>query len=68
MRPSQKRLVFISLAATLVVLFCAGLVAGYLERHSSLCPDDKPPIAQQDTGLGQVLFRCRDGETVTANN
>jgi hypothetical protein len=67
-QPSRKRLVYISLAATLVVLFCVGVIAGYLERHNSLCPDDKPPVAQQDTGLGEVLFRCHNGETVTSNN
>jgi len=68
MRPAQKRLVYLSLAATLLALFCAGILAGYIERHSSICPDNKPPIAQQDTGLGQILFLCHNGKTVTSNN
>jgi hypothetical protein len=68
MRPAQKRLIYISLAATLGVLFLAGLLAGYLDRHTAICADRKPPVAQQDTGLGQVLFRCHNGQIVTNND
>jgi len=68
MRPSKRRLVYLSLAATVFALFCAGLLAGYLDRHSSICPDNKPPVSEEDTGLGQVLFRCHNGKTVTSNN
>jgi hypothetical protein len=60
--------VYISLAAALALLFVIGLIAGYVGRHSSICKDNKPPTAEQDTGLGQVLFRCQNGQTVTSNN
>lgn len=68
MRPAQKKVFYVSLAALLLVLFVAGVITGYVGRHSSICPDGKPPTAQQDTGLGQVLFRCQNGQTVTSND
>lgn len=68
MRPAQKRLFYLVLAATLLVLFVAGLVTGYVGRHTAICPDGKPPLSQEDTGIGQVLFRCQDGRIVTNNN
>jgi hypothetical protein len=67
-RTQQKRVVYVALAAALVVLFAAGVVTGYLGRHTAICPDGKPPTGQQDTGLGQVLFRCHNGQIVTSNN
>jgi hypothetical protein len=67
-RSRQKRIVYISLAATLFLIFLAGILAGYIDRKSSICPDNRPPVAQEDTGLGQVLFRCADGKTVTSND
>jgi hypothetical protein len=67
-RPRQKRIVYISLAATLFLLFLAGMLAGYIDRKNSICPDNKPPVAENDNGLGQVLFRCADGKTVTSND
>lgn len=68
MKPAQKRLVYISLAAMLFALFLVGMIVGYIDRKSSICKDDKPPVAEQDTGLGQVLFRCANGQVVTSND
>ena len=68
MHPSQKRVVYATLAATLAVLFVAGLLAGYIGRHTPICADGKPPTGQQDTGIGQVLFRCHNGQIVTSND
>ena len=61
----QKRLVYISLFSVLVVLFAAGVTAGYLGRHSKICKDGKPPREQQDTGIGQVEYLCHNGQIVT---
>jgi hypothetical protein len=68
MHPARKRLVYVSLAALIAALFVAGVVTGYVDRHSSICRDNKPPVAQQDTGLGQILFKCADGQVVTSND
>lgn len=68
MRPRQKRIFYISLAGALLVLFVAGLVFGYVGRRTSICADHKPPVSQNDNGLGQILFRCQNGQIVTNNN
>ncbi len=65
MAPKQKRLVLLGLTALLVVLFAAGVIVGYMGRHTSLCPDGKPPVQQQDVGIGQVEYLCHDGKIVT---
>ncbi len=68
MRSRSKRIVYISLAAALLLIFVAGVVTGYVGRHSSICSDGKPPAAELDTGIGEVLFRCHNGQTVTSND
>jgi hypothetical protein len=68
MSPAQKRTVYLSLTAALVVLFVAGLLTGYVGRHTPLCADGKLPTGQQDVGIGQVRFRCHNGQIVTSNN
>jgi hypothetical protein len=65
MTREKKRQVYITLAALIVVLFAAGVVSGYMGRHTPLCKDGKPPRQQQDTGLGQVEYLCQDGSIVT---
>ena len=47
------------------MLFAAGVIAGYLGRHTPICTDGKPPRQQQDTGLGQIEYLCHDGQIVT---
>jgi hypothetical protein len=61
----QKRQVYVGLVAICAALFVAGLVFGYQGRHTPICKDGKPPRQQQDTGLGQVVFLCHDGQMVT---
>jgi hypothetical protein len=68
MRPAQKRIVYMALAATLIVLFLVGMLVGYIDRKNSICRDNRPPVAESDNGLGQVLFRCHNGQTVTSND
>jgi hypothetical protein len=65
MSPRQKRQVYVGLALTCLALFAAGLVWGYAGRHTPICKDGKPPVQQQDVGLGQVEFLCHDGSVVT---
>jgi len=61
----QKRLFYLGLTAAIVVLFAAGVISGYVGRHSSLCSDGKPPVQQQDVGIGQVEYLCHNGKIVT---
>ncbi len=61
----DKRRVYAGLAAVCLALFAIGLVYGYSGRKKPICPDGKPPVAQQDFGFGQVEFRCHDGQVVT---
>jgi len=61
----QKRLVYLGLTAAIVVLFAAGVISGYVGRHSSICSDGKPPVQQQDVGIGQVEYLCHNGKIVT---
>lgn len=68
MRPRQKRIFYVSLVGTLLLLFVAGLLAGYVGRRSSICADHKPPVSQNDNGLGEILFRCQNGQIVTNND
>ena len=65
MSRQQKRLIYVTLASLIVVLFAAGVIVGYAGRHTPLCKDGKPPRQQQDTGIGQVEYLCHDGTIVT---
>jgi hypothetical protein len=64
----NKRQVLLALGLVSLALFGAGMayfiVAG---RHHTTCPGGKTPIAQQDQGMGQVLYLCPSGETVTGS-
>jgi hypothetical protein len=64
MPPEQKRRVYIGLASVVLILFVVGVITGYRGRHTPICKDGKPPIAQQDTGIGQVAYRCHNGQIV----
>jgi hypothetical protein len=61
----QKRLVYLGLVVMAVVLFAAGALYGYANRHDPICPNGKAPVAQQDDDMGQVMYLCTNGETVT---
>ena len=43
----------------------AGLVYGYRGRHTPICKDGRPPVAQREDAMGQVEFICHNGTTVT---
>jgi hypothetical protein len=61
----DRRRVLIALAVLAVVGFVGGGIAAWLSRHDTICPDGRPPTSQQDFGLGQVVYKCRDGRLVT---
>ncbi len=65
MSRERKRAFYIGLAAIIAVLFAAGVVSGYMGRHTPICKDGKPPRQQQDTGLGQIEYLCHNGDIVT---
>jgi hypothetical protein len=55
----------LALAAVAVALFAGGILAGYLSRHDTICPDGKPPLAQRSDVIGQTEYLCRGGKVVT---
>jgi hypothetical protein len=64
--PRDKKRVYVGLAAVIVVLFCAGILAGYLSRNDKLCADGRPPVKQRpDVALGHIVYLCHDGQMVT---
>jgi hypothetical protein len=64
----DKRMVLILIGAACVVIFVAGMAAAYHNRHHTICPDGKVPLAQRGGLLGQTEYRCHDGKTVTLSS
>jgi len=62
--PRARRRFYVGFAAVVVALFLGGMFAAYLSRHDTICSDRKPPVAQQDLGLGQISYRCHNGQIV----
>ena len=66
MTSRQKRRVYVGLALVALVLFGAGILAGYVSRNDKICSDGKPPLRQRpDVLLGHTIYDCGDGEIVT---
>jgi hypothetical protein len=65
---SSKRNVLALIAVVCAAIFAAGIVAAYLNRNTTICRDGKAPVAQRGGLLGQVVYRCHDGQVVTLNN
>ena len=69
MTRSQKKKAYLLLVLLVFLVFCVGVFAGYLQRNDKLCPDGRPPIAQQvDATIGQTEYLCHDGTTVTESS
>jgi hypothetical protein len=62
-RDRRKMLGAILAAAAALILL--GGVYAWFHRHDTICSDRLPPVAQRDVGIGQVQFRCHNGELVT---
>jgi hypothetical protein len=62
--PSPRRVL---LWIGIFTLFSLGgaAVYQYFHRNDTICRDKLPPVAQQDLGLGQMRYRCHDGQIVT---
>ena len=66
MTRSQKKRAYIGIALVILVVFCAGIFAGYIQRNDKLCPDGLPAVSQQeDPLLGHTDYLCHDGKIVT---
>jgi hypothetical protein len=64
----SKRSVLALIAVLCAAVFVAGIAAAYLNRNEKICRDGKDPVAQRGGLLGQVVYRCHDGQVVTLNN
>jgi hypothetical protein len=64
----SRRSVVTLIAAVCAAVFIAGIAAAYFNRNSTICRDGKKPVAQRGGLLGQVVYRCHDGQVVTLNN
>ena len=66
MTRGEKKRVYVGLAVLVLVLFCAGILAGYTSRNDKLCQDGRPPLQERpDVTLGHVVYRCHNGQMVT---
>jgi hypothetical protein len=61
---SPRRVVGIILALSVFLMILGGAYA-YRHRHDTICKDRRPPVAQLDLGLGQIQYKCHDGQIVT---
>jgi len=61
----NRKAVLLAMTACALVLFAAGIVAAFLSRHNTICPDKKPPVAQQSDVIGPTEYRCANGVVVT---
>jgi len=61
----SKKTVMLGLLAISLVLFGGGILAFFLTRNDSICPNGKPPVAQRSAILEATQYRCSDGVVVT---
>jgi hypothetical protein len=61
----SQRTVLTLIGTICVVVFAVGMAAAWHNRHHTICPDGKPPVAQRGALLGQTAYRCHDGRVVT---
>jgi hypothetical protein len=61
----SRRFVLLVLAGVCLVMFAGGMAAAWHNRNHTICPDGKPPVAQQAGLLGQTEYKCHDGRVVT---
>lgn len=64
----SRRSVVVLLVVVCGAVFIAGMAAAYLNRNSTICRDGKDPVAQRGGIIGQVVYRCHNGQVVTLNN
>ena len=64
----SKRAVLALIGLVCLVVFIGGMAAAWHNRHHTICPGGKAPLAQQSDLLGQVEYRCPDGRIVTTSD
>lgn len=62
--PTPRQVLLVLGIFTLLSLVGGGVYA-YEHRHDTICRDRKPPLEQLDLGLGQIEYKCHDGQIVT---
>ena len=65
MSARNRRRVLIGLAVLVLALMIAGGIAAYVSRDDTICRDGRPPLKQRGISLGQIEYRCHDGQLVT---
>ena len=63
----SKRSVLLLIAGLCLVMFVAGMAAFWHNRNHTLCKDRKAPVQQAQGLLGQTVYRCHNGQTVTTS-
>lgn len=63
----SKKTVLLLIGAVCLLVFAGGMAAAWRNRHTTLCPDGKAPVKQQDYLLGQTRYLCPDGRIVTTS-
>jgi hypothetical protein len=63
----SKRSVLLLIGAVCAVMFLGGMAAFWHNRNHHLCSDGKLPVQQQSGLLGQTVYRCHNGQTVTTS-
>jgi hypothetical protein len=61
----MRRRVLLGFAVGAVLLFAFGILAGYVSRNDTICPNGKAPIAQNSEPIGPTLYMCSNGKVVT---
>ncbi|HUK97299.1 MAG TPA: hypothetical protein VLV46_06545 [Gaiellaceae bacterium] len=64
----RKRTAVLLLAAACVIVFAAGVLAGWIHRNDTICKNGKTPLSQRSDLLGNTEFRCPGGQTVTLSS
>jgi hypothetical protein len=64
----SRRAVLALILVACAAVFVAGVAAGWVNRHKTLCRDGKAPVSQRAGILGQTEFRCHNGQTVTLSS
>ena len=68
MSARDRRRVLLAIAVFALVTMIGGAVYAYVHRTDTICRDRRPPVSQRDDGLGQIQYRCHDGQIVTNRN
>ena len=58
------RQVLLALGIFTVLSLGAAAIYQHIHRHDSICRDGRPPVQQIDLGLGQIEYKCHDGQVV----